>query len=54
MIIKCDKCRAPAAASSGCQVCGRQYHRCADHDADAGVRRSIHSHAALYHPRKAP
>lgn len=51
----CDKCpkRAskPATADGACSDCGKTYHRCGDHGGADGVKRSLHSHRALHHPK---
>lgn len=47
----CDRrgCKSPAVAAGVC--CERVYARCVEHDGAAGVRRSMHSHGALTHPK---
>lgn len=48
-VVKCDKCKSVAHEHVTCPTCGKEYHRCEEH---AGAKRSLHSHAALYHPSK--
>jgi hypothetical protein len=54
MAYVCDKCRRTdrqePIASVACNVCGARYWRCEKHGGRAGCERSLHSHAALYHP----
>lgn len=48
----CDRrgCHEPAAGGAACMSCGKSYARCATHGSARGASRSVHSHAALYHP----
>lgn len=43
-----------AEAVTVCATCGKSYARCARHGGEAGAKRSLHSHRALYHPRETP
>jgi hypothetical protein len=45
----CNKCKQEATATIACGICGKEYARCAKHGGESGCRRSLHSHAALYH-----
>jgi hypothetical protein len=53
--LRCDRrgCKALAVASRVCANpwCKKVYARCATHDGEAGIARSLHSHNALEHPR---
>lgn len=55
-ISRCDRrgCKELAVASRVCANpwCKRTYARCAKHDGEAGIARSLHSHNALAHPSK--
>jgi len=47
----CDKCSAPRGSTYyiECSLCVRQYWRCEKCGGARGVKRSLHSHRALYH-----
>ena len=56
---KCDKStrRAPCVvepnlAAAICPDCSKVYARCSRHGGERGALRSLHSHRALYHPKK--
>lgn len=51
--VPCDMCRTEATGEAGCRACERVYYRCEVHGGAKGALRSLHSHCALYHPRKA-
>lgn len=48
----CDKpkCKGTTQDRAVCVACGRVYARCFDHGGLEGARRSLKSHAGLYHP----
>jgi hypothetical protein len=48
---RCDKCKKSAVAQDTCPKCPATYQRCDEHGAAAGVKRSLHSHGALFHPK---
>ena len=47
----CDKCRSLDVATAACGTCGKVYARCPACGGTAGCLRSVHSHAALFHPK---
>lgn len=56
--LRCDRrgCKELAVATRVCSHphCSKRYQRCAKHDGEAGIQRSLHSHNALEHPRMRP
>jgi len=53
--MKCDKCKKdvpPDVAGANCIDCKKVYYRCPACGGAAGAQRSLHSHRALYHPKK--
>lgn len=49
----CGKCYAASTGWAACATCGKRYGRCDAHGGEDGARRSVHSHAALHHPKAA-
>jgi hypothetical protein len=54
--VKCARCRRPTptdqAGHAACAECSKTYAVCNLCGGEAAAKRSLHSHAALYHTKK--